>query len=439
MPLSDTFQAAVLKQVEDMREGIVGLVADLVRIPSESHPPHGDEDAVQKYISAFFQKLELEVDVFEPWSVAGITEHPGWWPGLDYTNRPNVVGIWKGVGGGRNLILNGHCDVVPAGPRDAWSRDPYGAQIENGRIFGRGTTDMKAGVAAMVMAVVALQRLGTRCKGNVILQSVVNEEFGGYNGTLSCCVKGYRADAAIVTEPTGLHIAPAAKGGQTYLARVPGRNAHHAFAWEGVSAFENAIILRDALVQWERLRAAELKDFPLFSDKSHFPTPALANTVWFVEAGDRNLMATPGSAELGFWVDVLPGEDREEVLGRFEGHVAAVASADAFLRDHPIRMERALMRPFTGVTAPLNHPIISTLRDMQAVATGAVPDIVGMAAACDQMIFNMYSDTPAIVYGPGNARVAHSPEEYVEIEEVVSATKALALTVADFCGVVETG
>ena len=142
--------------------------------------------------------MALEPDIFEPWSVPGIEAHPGWWPGLDYTDRPNVVARWAGSGGGRSLILNGHIDVVPAGDRSLWTHDPYGAEVVGSRIYGRGTADQKIGIAAMIMAVACLKAIGIRPAGDVILESVVNEELGGYNGTLACCVKGYTADAAVV-------------------------------------------------------------------------------------------------------------------------------------------------------------------------------------------------------------------------------------------------
>jgi len=426
--------ATVVSAVDERSDEIIDLAVNLVRIPSETHPPGGDEGDVQRFIQGVFNGLELEIDVFEPWAIEGIEEHPGWWPGLEYEDRPNVVGIWKGGTGGRSLILNGHCDVVPAGPSTSWRYDPYGGVVADGRIHGRGSADQKAGIAAMTMAVACLKSLGAVLQGDVFLESAVNEELGGYNGTLACIVKGYEADAAIVTEPTDLNVAPASKGGQTYRAIVPGRNAHHAWAWEGVSAFDMAILVKNALREWEEIRAVELVDVPLFSDKNRYPRPALADTIWYVEAGDRHLMATPASAELGFWVDVVPGEDREEVLRRFEDHVAESTSRDPFLAGHPPQLERALMRPFTGVTVPLDHPIIGVLQGAHEAASGTRPDVVGMNGASDQMMFNLFSDTPAVVYGPGNGKVAHSPDEYVEIDDVITATKTLALAILDFCG-----
>ncbi|MFH5823494.1 ArgE/DapE family deacylase [Georgenia sp. AZ-5] len=426
----------IVDEVDRRRESVVRFAADLVRIPSETHPPGGDEGPVQRFIEERLARAGLEVDVFEPWSVPGVQEHPGWWPGLEYTDRPNVVGVRRGTGGGRSLILNGHCDVVPAGPRQLWADDPYGGVVSGGRLYGRGAADQKGGLAAMIVAVEVLADLGLRPRGDVVVESVVNEELGGYNGTVACCAKGYLADAAIVTEPTGLEVVAATKGGQTYKATVPGINAHHAWWWQGVSAFDKAIVVKEALVAWERLRAAELSSTPYFSDTTRRPRPALADTVWYVGAGDPNLMASPSSAELHFWVDVLPADDREAMLARFERFVLDRVAADPFLAAHPPRLERALMRPFDGVEVPAHHPVVNSLLEAFAAGAGRPTTVGGLDAATDSMIFNLYTDTPAVVFGPTGGG-AHSPDEYVEIDGLLDCTKTLAVAIVDFCGVAD--
>jgi acetylornithine deacetylase len=383
------------------------------------------------------RRLGLQVDVFEPWVVPGIEGHPGWWPGFDYTDRPNVVGRWSGTGGGRSLILNGHIDVVPAGDRSAWTHDPYGAELVEGRIYGRGAADQKLGIAAMLMAIECLQAAGLRPRGDVTIESVVNEELGGYNGTVGCLARGYHADAAVITEPSDFQVASAAKGGQTYRLRVPGLAAHHA-TWErGVSALDNAIFLKEALVSWEALRAEETRDDPWFggSARDLHPRAVHADTVWYLRAGDPDIMANPSEAEMVFWIDHLPGEDRERMLGRFESHIMARAADHPWLREHPPTLERALMRPFTGIAVPEDAPIVLTLRRAAEAATGRRSRVVGLEGATDAMIFQMYSDIPAVVFGGGSLASAHAPDEYVEADDVVRSTLALALAILDFCGV----
>jgi acetylornithine deacetylase len=432
-PVAERIAAAVA----DRRADILALFKELVRIPSETHPPGGDEGPAQRYVAQRLRAMGLAPDVFEPWSVPGVEAHPGWWPGLEYTDRPNVVARWTGTGGGRSLILNGHIDVVPAGDRSLWSHDPYAATQVGGRIYGRGTADQKIGIAAMLMAVQVLMDAGIRPRGDVILESVVNEELGGYNGTLACCAKGYAADAAVVTEASDFHVAAAAKGGQTYILRVPGLAFHHAMWERGVSAIDNAMVMKDALVAWERQRAEETKDDWYFGERARalHPRAVHADTVWYLKAGDPEIMANPTSAELHFWVDHLPGEDREAMLARFEAHLAAAAAAHPWLRDHPPVLERALMRPFTGIAVPPDAPIVASLRRAAAATVGREVDVVGLEGATDAMIFMRYTDIPAVVFCGGSFATAHAPDEWVEADDVVRSAQALALAIVDFCGV----
>jgi acetylornithine deacetylase len=425
------WRAPVREQVQRRAEDIVGFAQELVRVPSETHPPGGDEGPVQRVVAAKLEQLGLLVDVFEPWSVEDVEQHDGWWPGLDYRDRPNVVATWEGRGGGQTLILNGHVDVVPAGPPERWATDPYGAELRDAAIWGRGAVDMKGGVAAMIMAVEILRECGYEPAGSVIVESVVNEELGGYNGTLACCVKGYAGDAAIVLEPTGLDIAPASKGGQVYRAIVRGQPAHSALWKRGTSALDKALILKDALVGWERIRASECADAPFFGAGSE--CPAFADTVWSLRAGDPDVMAHPETAELLFWVDLLPGESRDEVLARFERFVQSHTATDPFLREHPAELSRATMRPFLGHAIDREHPIVTTLAGA-AQEAGVPSKLVGEPGACDAMIFNVYSKTPAVVFGPGDLALAHAPDEHLPVGELLKAVEILALTIADFCG-----
>ena len=143
-----------------------------------------------------------------------------------------MVGILEGEGKGRSLILNGHVDTVPPGDTTLWKHNPFGGEIEGDRIFGRGSVDMKGGISAMIMAVKFIKEAKIRLKGDIILQCVVDEEGGG-NGTLACVDRGYKADAAIVTEPTNLKIMIAHRGAMHLRVKVKGKSTHACFRWEG--------------------------------------------------------------------------------------------------------------------------------------------------------------------------------------------------------------
>jgi acetylornithine deacetylase len=440
MSVPPDVRARVTAGAQARRDATLDLFRTLVRMPSETHPPGGDEGPAQRIVEARLRAIGLEVDVFEPTNVPGVEEHPGWWPGYDYADRPNVVGRWplgEGMPGGRSLILNGHIDVVPAGDRALWTHDPYGAELVDGRIFGRGTSDQKMGIAAMIEAVALLRDLGLQPRGDVIVESVVNEELGGYNGTVACLARGYTADAAILTEATKFAVGAAQKGGQVYRVVVPGRAAHHAVWERGSSALDNAIHLKEALVTWERRRAEETRGDYYFGDRARelHPRAVHADTVWHLAAGAPDIMANPAQAEMRFWVDHLPGEDREEMLTRFEAHLGEAVAAHDFLRDHPPRFERAVMRPFTGVSVPPDSPIVMAVAAGARAVLGRDVPVVGLEAATDAMIFNLYSDTPAVIFCGGDFDTAHAPDEFVEADDVIRSTAAIALAILEFCGI----
>src|SRR5207237_394650 len=144
----------------------------------------------------------------------GLATHPLYWPGRPYTTRPNVAAVRKGTGNGKSLILSGHIDTVPAGS-EPWTRNPFSGEIEGNHLYGRGSNDMKAGVATNLFVTEIIAELGVELAGDLTVETVVDEEFGGVNGTLAGRLAGYVADAAIISEPTALRICPAQRGGRT--------------------------------------------------------------------------------------------------------------------------------------------------------------------------------------------------------------------------------
>ena len=213
-------EESVLRLIDERRDEIVGFLKDLVAIPSVT----GEEAAIQEFITTKLKAMGLGVDTWVPDKEA-LKKHPAYvHTELDYANRPNVVGLYKGTGGGRSLLFNGHVDVIPAGPADAWAHPPWAAEIEDGRLYGRGASDMKSGLAAMTMALDPLLRLGVKLKGDVILEYTMDEEATG-NGTLACVMKGYKADAGICCETSSLHVQPGCIGRIWFEIVVRGKPA----------------------------------------------------------------------------------------------------------------------------------------------------------------------------------------------------------------------
>ena len=289
-PSSETIEWAVTLAAANRDESIERL-SELIKIRSLT----GEEGDAQEYMAKRLREISAEVHVVEPDVPAmfeafpNIAQYPTHWQHdlilpyeqlptyealrdsglesvLNYRGRPNVVGVVRGTGGGRSLILNGHIDTVTVEPANEWRRDPFGGVIEDGRMYGRGTTDMKGGLMAGVMALTFLHRAGVRLAGDVILQSVVNEEHAG-NGTLDLVRQGWQADAAVVLDGTDNRIAVSHPGGVYWQVTIPGVVRPPGARWEadhlaGVSAIEKLPHIVDALLELERAYHARAVDHP---------------------------------------------------------------------------------------------------------------------------------------------------------------------------------
>ena len=185
--MSVTLDQTLLQKIDDSREKAIAFLQQMIAIPSVT----GDEAKIQKFLADYMRKIGLEVDVWETdWEA--LKKHPAYIPvDRGYEGRPNIVATLKGSGGGRSLLLNGHTDVIPVGGGEGWSDNPWSATIKNGRIYGRGSADMKSGVASHIMAVESLLAAGLKAKGDVYINVVVDEEVSGH-GTLDTVIRGYK-------------------------------------------------------------------------------------------------------------------------------------------------------------------------------------------------------------------------------------------------------
>ena len=346
----------------DGAERSVECLRDLVRVPSLT----GEEGAAQAHLCEHLRCLGAHTEVlpvdmralFERFP--DVAQYPTHWQHdlilpyeqlpsfealersgledvLNYRDRPNVVATFRGTGGGRSLILNGHIDTVTVEPREAWTRDPFSGAIEDGLMYGRGTSDMKGGLMAAVMAMTYLREAGVDLAGDVIVQSVVNEEHAG-NGTLDLVRRGYRADAAIVLEPTNNRIAVSHPGGLYWEVTVPGIVRSPGARWDGermdgVSAIEKLPGIIDALLAVERGYNAVPNDDPMEAGRAPF-----ALTIGKVSGGHYET-ATAGEATLrgGGYFSPVVGDVRD-VMGRFRSAIRGANEADDFLRENPARL-----------------------------------------------------------------------------------------------------
>ncbi|MBI2178259.1 MAG: M20/M25/M40 family metallo-hydrolase [Candidatus Tectomicrobia bacterium] len=370
----------LLAEVDARRGRIIELLQALVRIPSVT----GEEGEIQGFVAERLRRMGLEVDVWEPdWEA--LKKHPGYVPVTrGYEGRPNVVGVIKGTGGGKSLLLNGHTDTVPNGPREAWEHDPLGAELVDGRVYGRGASDMKSGVAAIIAAAECFLAAGLRAKGDVILDIVVDEELSGH-GTLDTILRGYRADAGICCETSGNAVQPGSIGRIWFEVRIKGKPAGIQRRYEGVNAIDLG--------------------------PSAFPDTCLL----------KGSMAT------------VPGEDHAAAKRSLVDQVARAAQADPWMKDHPPEVR------FVGYYAEAaaidrNHPIVQTVARNYKEVTGRDPEISGRQGAADIRFLNGFGKIPTVIFGPGPTTQMHANNEWVAVDDLIDAVKTLALSICDWCG-----
>jgi acetylornithine deacetylase len=417
---------AIDRAAADLRGDLVAFARRLVRIPSTP----GLEAGAQACAADAMRALGLDVALVSA-TRAELSSHPAFCDdGLPVEDRPNAVGIWRApqkIDGARSIVLNGHLDVVSPGNEALWTHSPWSARIEDGRLYGRGACDMKGGVACGLYAIAALQRAGLTPGADVLIETVSGEESGGV-GTLTTIVRGYRADAAIILEPTKLRLCPVQAGALTFRLTVPGRSAHGALKWAGVSAIDNLRLLLTAIDDLERERHARFAH-PLYDDPLH----VAPISVGMVQSGDWP-STVPNEAVAEGRFGVFPGESVEEARRAFETAIAAAAHADGWLREHTPRVEW-IEGQFESGQTPIDAPIVTLLGAQHERATGVPPIVEGVTYGSDLRLFTNHAQMPAVLYGPGDVAHAHAVDEAIDVEEMVTACRVIARTVAAWsCG-----
>ncbi len=412
----------ILAKIDESRDHAIDLLRDMIKIPSVT----GDEARIQKFLSDYMTKVGLNVDMWETnWEE--LKKHPGYRPvDRGYEDRPNIVATWKGTGGGRSLLLNGHTDVIPVGNGEGWSDNPWSASIKDGRIYGRGSADMKSGVASHIMAVECLKAAGIKLKGDVMINVVIDEEVSGH-GTLDTVIRGYKADAGISGETSDLAVQPACIGRIWFEIEIHGKPAGIQKRYEGVSGIELGYKITKAVEALEAKRVATVKH-PLYPSA----LDSLPCIIGSFQAGNYP-SAFPANCLLKGSIGTVPGEDHEGVKQSLVDQIAKVAAEDPWMKLHPPKVR------FVGYDAeaseiPRNHPIVETVCKNYKDITGRDPQISGRQGAADTRFLNLYAHTPTVIFGPGSTAVMHADDEYVSIEDYLTAIKVMALSIYDWCG-----
>jgi acetylornithine deacetylase len=421
--MSDSARQNLLNLIDDRRDAAISFLQQMIAIPSVT----GDEAAIQKFLSQYMTGIGLDVDMWETdWEA--LKKHPGYRPvDRGYEGRPNIVATMKGTGGGRSLLLNGHTDVIPVNDGVGWSDDPWSARIKDGRVYGRGSCDMKSGVASHILAVQYLKEAGLRTKGDVYINVVIDEEVSGH-GTLDTVIRGYKADAGISGETSDLAVQPACIGRIWFEIEINGKPAGIQRRYEGISGIELGNKITKAVAELEAKRVATVSH-PLYPNA----LDSLPCIIGSFQAGNYP-SAFPSSCLLKGSIGTVPGEDHEGVKRSLVEQIARESAKDPWMKDHP-----PVVR-FVGYDAqaseiPRSHPIVETVCRSYKEITGKDPEISGRQGAADTRFLNLYANTPTVIFGPGSTAVMHSNDEYVSIADYITSIKVMALSIYDWCGV----
>lgn len=426
--MQDNLKNRVCDAVDAAFDQQVAFLADLTAHPST----RGNEQSAQDFMSDALTDRGYELDRWQI-DVAEIQHLPGFSPVLGpYEDAVNVVGTHRSqTKRGRSLILNGHIDVVPAGPLDMWDSPPFEPRIADGWLYGRGSGDMKAGLAANLFALDALTACGLAPAGDVFYQSVVEEECTG-NGALACLARGYTADAALIPEPFAEHLVTAQLGVIWFQVHLKGLPTHVAYAGSGANAIEAAIPLIAALHEMEHRWNQEDRRHHDYAHMNH----ALNLNIGKIEGGDWT-SSVPAWSVFDVRMAIFPGQSIDAAKAEIEQVILDAARQNDFLRNslpeivyHGFHAEGYALSEDSSAMA---QQAISALENAHQYTSGEALEREAITATTDARFFGLYADTPALVYGP-RAEAIHGFNERVDLESMRRVTKATALFIADWCG-----
>lgn len=418
--LRDRVMAAVDKNFDDQ----IATTIEFSRIPSL----RGEEGPAQDMMAGLLRGRGYEVD---DWKIdmddlkhlpnCGIIEH-------DFSRARTVVGTLRPViETGRSLILQGHCDVVPAGPLDMWETPPYSPTLKDGWLYGRAAGDMKAGTIAALYAIDALHAAGLDLTGRLHFQSVIEEESTGV-GALSTLQRGYRADCALLPEPTGNRLNGICLGVLWFRLKVRGVPAHVAFASEGSNAIKAMYHLINAVegleAEWNR-RAESDVHYAKVKHPLNFNPGIIKGGEW--------ASSVPAWCDLDCRFAILPGWDLDACRAEIEECIAKASRSHSFLANSPAKVEWSGFMS-RGYVMEGGEDAIKILRDAHETVMGT-PLVDGPSTGTnDARYYNLNYGIPAFCYGP-KAEKIHSFDERVNLESIENLTKSIAVFAANWCGV----
>ena len=404
----------VCNRVKEMESELVEVLSGVVAINTPD-PPGDNYDACAEFLSAYLKKLGANVRI-EQVPAESLPRNPETGKPL---SRPNVVAEIKGSGKGPVLHFNGHYDVVPA--VGEWASDPYKPEVRDGKLYGRGTTDMKAGIVASMVAAKALKLEKVNLEGTISFSFVPDEENDLEAGAKFLAEqKKVQADYCIVAEPTGAEdLCNGHKGCLWLEIATHGKPAHGSSPWKGINAFAKMIAVAQEIDN--KIKPGLLHQEDTEIDESIARKTGVITVGGRVTTGESPNIVPPRCT---MTIDrrLAPGESVKEALADFTAILESLKKEDPkFSGDYKIisQYEPCIISP--------DSPFVRVVKETIEKVIGRIPEVSVMAGGCDMRYFHA-AGVPTLVYGPGTIGMAHQQDEYVKVKDLVVAAQVYALT-----------
>jgi acetylornithine deacetylase len=417
------------KLIRPVKDDIINLLRRLVRIDSVAVPPDGNEAPAQKELLKTLKTSGLDARLYDT-GFLNRSRHPLVRRERNYAGRPNLIAKIPGDGDGRSLLFSGHIDTVTAPGK--WRESPLSGSIRGGRLYGRGAWDMKGGLAAHFGALMALAKARMRLKGDLLAESVVDEEWAGGGGTLAARLSGITADACVITECTNLAVLRASRGGffLDIIARAGDPSAY--FTKEEVVS---PALPMGRVLEWidtwrkKRKNVNRRKTYADFED----PAPVQVLALEANRFDPETPWSTPLEAKVRVYFQFLPHENVPAVIRRIRKSFDSFCRRDPFFKRFPPQWKPVVDPPLLGHELPERHPFTRT---MSAAADASLAREAPVSASewpCDAFVNQREFGIPTLVFGPEGAG-AHNVNEYVKVRSVIQTAETLLTTALLWCG-----
>jgi acetylornithine deacetylase len=409
------------KLVRPLQGDMKRLLQQLIQTNSVAIPPSGDETPAQQVLQSFFRDQGVPTRLYATEFIER-SDNPLVRKNCTYRGRKNLSARLSGTGRGKSLLLNGHMDTVPAG-KVSWSRSPWSGAYKIGKVHGLGSFDMKGGIVANAVVVCALQKAGIKTAGDILFESVVDEEWGGGGGTIAARLREGGADACVIPEGTQLEVYRATRGGFVVDLTV---DAGDPAAYFSKGEVVSPAVPLGRLLGWidtctkKRAKVRSRGAYAAFSD----PVPVQVLAVQANQLDPETPLSVPSRAIVRVYFQFLPEEYVDAVIEDIKVSLRQFEANDPFFRKYPIQWTPLIGAPLRGHDLPADHAWTRCMAESAAAVLKRKPVITAAPYPCDAGLMHRDFGIPTLLFGPCGAG-AHNPNEYVEFDSVVQTAEVL--------------